>query len=156
MSSSSLHIVLALFLIELTLLLRGGILVLLVFRDEIVHVALCLGKFHFVHPLTSVPMQEGLAAEHGCKELCNTLEHLLNSCRIASKGHGHLQPLRGNVTNACLDVIRDPLHEVARVLVLDVQHLLINLLGRHTATEKRGSCQITAMTRISSTHHILS
>ena len=42
-------------------------LVLLVLRDEIVHVALCLGELHLVHALARVPMQEGLAAEHGCK-----------------------------------------------------------------------------------------
>merc|ERR1719507_2160909 len=102
-NSASLHVILALFLIELTLLLRSGILVLLVFRHEIVHVALCFGKFHLVHPLTSVPMQEGLAAKHGSKELRNTLEHLLYSRRVPSEGHGHLQPLRWNVADACLD-----------------------------------------------------
>merc|ERR1719382_448905 len=154
--STSLHVILALFLIELTLLLRSGILVLLVLRHEIVHVALRLGKFHFVHPLTRVPMQEGLAAKHGSKELRDTLEHLLYSCRVPSEGHSHLQPFRGNVTDACLDVVWNPLYEIARVLVLDIQHLFIDFLGRHTATEKRSSCQITAMTRVSSAHHVLS
>merc|ERR1712176_1202085 len=98
-NSASLHVVFALFLIELALLLCSGILVLLVLRHEIVHVALCLGKLHFVHPLTSVPMQEGLAAKHGSEELRDTLEHLLDGRRVPSEGHGHLQPLRGNVAN---------------------------------------------------------
>merc|ERR1712039_1115251 len=156
MNSTSLHVVLALFLIKLALLLRSGILVLLVLRHEIVHVALRLGKFHLVHSLTRVPMQEGLAAKHGCEKLRDTLEHLLDGRRIPGEGHSHLQPFGRNVADACLDVVGNPLYEIARVLVLDIQHLFIDFLRRHTATEKRSSCQITAMTRVSSTHHVLS
>merc|ERR1712157_130192 len=100
-------------------------------------------------------MQESLAAKHRSKEFRDALEHLLNSRRVPGEGHGHLQPFRRNVANACLDVIWNPLHEVARVLVLDIQHLFIDFLGRHAATEKRSSCQITAMTRVGSTHHVL-
>merc|ERR1711970_66003 len=54
---SWLHVVLALLFIKFSLLLCGGILVLLVLGDEIVHVALCLGELHFVHALSRVPMQ---------------------------------------------------------------------------------------------------
>ena len=34
-----------------------------------------------------------------------------------------------------LDVVGDPLNEVGRVLVLNVEHLLIDLLGGHASTE---------------------
>ena len=66
----------------------------------------------------------------------NTLEHLLDRRRVADEAHGHLQSLRGDVTDAALHVVRDPLDEVRGVLVLHVEHLLVNLLGRHAATEE--------------------
>ena len=51
---------LLLLLVELSLLLGGGVLVLLVLRDKIVHVGLGLSELHLVHSLTGVPVQEGL------------------------------------------------------------------------------------------------
>merc|ERR1711997_668891 len=42
-------IVLPLFIVELSLFIRRGILVLLVLRNEVVHVRLRLGELHFVH-----------------------------------------------------------------------------------------------------------
>ncbi len=38
------------------LLLGRGVLVLLVLRDQVVHVGLGFREFHFVHALTSVPV----------------------------------------------------------------------------------------------------
>merc|ERR1712146_168899 len=64
MNYSLIHVVLTLLLVELSLLFSGGILVLLVLGDQIVHVALGLSELHLVHTLTSVPVKEGLAAEH--------------------------------------------------------------------------------------------
>merc|ERR1711951_233091 len=84
-----LGIILALFLVELTLLLSSGILVLLVLGDKVVHVGLGLSELHLVHTLTSVPVQEGLAAEHGCEVLSHALEHLLDGSGVSSEGHGH-------------------------------------------------------------------
>merc|ERR1719491_1765154 len=115
--------------VELALLLCGGVLVLLILGDEIVHVTLCFCEFHFVHSLACVPVQESLAAEHSCEELCHTLEHFLNCCGIPSKGNGHFQTLGRNVAHTHLDVVRNPLHEITRVLVLNIEHLFIDLLG---------------------------
>merc|ERR1712070_741042 len=56
-------------LVVLALLLGRRVLVLLVLRDEVVHVGLCLGELHFVHTLTGVPVEEGLATEHRCELL---------------------------------------------------------------------------------------
>merc|ERR1711912_24216 len=141
--------------IILALLLISGILVLLVLRDKVVHVGFGLSELHLVHALTSVPVQEGLAAEHGCKVLGHALEHLLNGSGVSCEGHGHLETLWWNVTHGCLDVVRDPLAEVRGVLVLHVQHLLIHFLGGHAAAEETSSREVATMARISSTHHVL-
>merc|ERR1712118_418163 len=106
-----LHVVLTLLLVELTLFLGRGVLVLLVLRHQVVHVALRLRELHLVHPLARVPVQERLAAEHPSELLGHTLEHLLDRGRVADEAHGHPQPLRGNVANTALHVVRDPLDE---------------------------------------------
>merc|ERR550537_1965953 len=154
--SLSIHVVLTFLLIKFPFLLRGCILVLLVFADEVIHIAFSLGEFHFVHALSCIPMQECLATEHGCEILSDTLEHLLDCCGIPQEGHCHLQTLRRNIADSGLDIVGDPLHKVGRVLVLHVQHLLVDLLGRHTSTEQGGSSQVATMARVSSAHHIFS
>merc|ERR1712167_431345 len=83
-----------------------------------------------------VPVEEGLAAEHARELLRHALEHLLDGSRVADEAHRHLQALRRDVAHTTLHVVRDPLDEVRRILVLDVQHLLVNLLRRHAATEE--------------------
>merc|ERR1711957_528141 len=92
-------VIFALFLVELTLLIRGSILVLLVLRHQVVHVRLGLCELHLVHTLTGVPMQESLATEHCCKIFCNSLEHFLDGCRIAGERNRHLQALRRDVAH---------------------------------------------------------
>merc|ERR1711993_54505 len=77
--------------VHLLLVLSGGILVLLVLRDEIVHVGLSLSELHLVHTLTSVPMKEGLSAEHSSELLTDSLEHLLDGGGVSEEGHGHLK-----------------------------------------------------------------
>merc|ERR1712013_17850 len=100
----SLHVVFALLIIEFTLLFGSGILVLLILRHEIVHVALSFRELHLVHPLAGVPMQERLAAEHRCEILGHTLEHLLDRSRVTSERDGHFQALRRDVAHARFDV----------------------------------------------------
>ncbi len=153
--SRSLSLSLALLLVELTLLLDGGVLVLLVLGDEIVHVGLSLGELHLVHTLTGVPVEERLAAEHGSELLSDALEHLLDAGVVADEGDGHLETLGGNVADGALDVVGDPLDEVRGVLVLDVEHLLVDLLGGHAATEEGGRGQVAAVAGIGGLHHVL-
>merc|ERR1719436_1368904 len=69
------HVILTLLLIELTLLFGGGVLVLLVLGDQVVHVGFGLGELHLVHTLTGVPVQESLTTEHTSEVLSDTLEH---------------------------------------------------------------------------------
>ena len=83
-------------------------------------------------------MKESLPSEHGGELLGDPLEELLDGGRVADESGGHLETSGGNVTDGGLDVIRDPLHEVRAVLVLDVEHLLVNLLHGHTTTEHSG------------------
>merc|ERR1719195_2412755 len=120
----SLHLL----IVHLLLVLSGGILVLLVLRDEIVHVGLSLSELHLVHALTGVPMEESLAAEHSSELLTDTLEHLLDGGGVAEEGNSHLETLGRDIANGGLDVVGDPLNEVRGVLVLDVEHLLVDFL----------------------------
>ena len=100
-------------------------------------------------------MQERLAAEHAREVLGDTLEHLLDGSGVTQKGHGHLQTLRRDIADTRLDVVRDPLDEVGAVLVLHVEHLLIDLLRGHAAAEQAGCGEVTSVTRVSGAHHVL-
>ena len=101
-----------LFLVHLLLVLGGGVLVLLVLRDEIVHVGLGLGELHLVHTFTGVPMEESLSSEHGGELFSDSLEHLLDGGGVTKEGNSHLESLRGDVANGGLDVVGDPFNEV--------------------------------------------
>merc|ERR1719378_314543 len=114
------HVIFTLFLIKFTFFFSGGILVLLVFADQVIHVAFSLGEFHFVHALSCIPMQECFAAEHGCEVFCHALKHFLDCCGVAQESHCHLQTLRWNIADSSFNVVGNPLHKVGRVLVLHV------------------------------------
>ena len=100
-------------------------------------------------------MQEGLPLEHGSELVANTFEELLNSCRVANKCHCHLGATRSNITLSGEDVVRDPLDEVRRVLVLDVLHLLLDLLHRDLATEDSRDGEVTTVPGVGGSHHVL-
>jgi len=114
----------------------GGIanLVLLVLGYQVVHVALGLGELHLVHALAGVPVQEGLAPEHGSELLGDALKDLLDGGRVANEGGGHLEPTGRDVADGHLDVVGNPFDKVAAVLALHVVHLRVHLLHGH------GSC----------------
>jgi len=128
---------------------------LLVFGNEIVHVGLSLSEFHLVHTLTSVPVKEGLAAEHSSELLADTLEHLLDGGVVANEGSAHLETLGRDIAHRALDVVGDPLNEVRGVLVLDIEHLLIDLLGGHAASEHGGGGEVSTVSGVGSAHHVL-
>merc|ERR1719240_91316 len=152
---SWLHVILSLLLIELTFLLCSSILVLLILRDQVIHVGLCLGELHLIHALACVPVEESLAAEHGCEVLGDALEHFLDGGGIACKSNCTIQTLGWNIADAHLDVVWDPLNKVGRVLVLHVEHLLITFLCGHATTEEGCCSEITSVTWVSSAHHVL-
>ncbi|GMT14310.1 hypothetical protein PFISCL1PPCAC_5608, partial [Pristionchus fissidentatus] len=131
-------------------------LVLLILGDEIVHVALSLGELHLVHTLSGVPMEESLAAEHGCELLGDSLEELLDGSRVTNEGSSHLKSSGRDIAHCRLNVVGDPVDEVRRVLVLDGHHLVIDLTHRHASTEHGSHSKVTSVTRVASSHHVLS
>merc|ERR1711934_1213524 len=151
----SLHHLELLVLVELALLLGGGVLVLLVLGHEVVHVGLGLGELHLVHALAGVPVEEGLAAEHAGELLGDALPHLLHGGGVADEGGGHLEALGRDVAHGGLDVVGDPLDEVRRVLVDHVEHLLVDLLGGHAAAVHDGAREVAAVARVGGAHHVL-
>ena len=90
--------------VEFSLVVSGSLLVLLVLGDEVVHVALSLGELHLVHTLTSVPMEESLATEHGRELLGDSLEQLLDGRAVSDEGGSHGQSARRNVTDGSLNM----------------------------------------------------
>ena len=127
----------------------------MVLRDEVVHVALSLGELHLIHTLTSVPMEESLSSEHSSELLADPLEELLDGGAVSDEGGRHLESSGRNVTDGGLDVVGDPFDEVAAVLVLYVQHLLIDLLHGHAASEHSSHGQVSAVSGIAGSHHVL-
>merc|ERR1712083_180179 len=73
------------------------------------------------------------------------LEDVLDSGGVAHEGGGHLETPGGDVTHSSLDVVGDPFDEVGRVLVLDVKHLLVNLLHGHPSSEDGGHGEVPSV-----------
>jgi len=130
-------------------------LVLLILRDEIVHVGFGFSEFHFVHTFTSVPMKESLSPEHSSELLGDSLEHLLDGSGVTNEGDRHLETLGRDITDGGLDVVGDPLNKVRGVLVLDIEHLLIDLFGGHSTSEHGGGGKISSVSWVRSAHHVL-
>lgn len=79
-------------------------------------------------------MQESFASKHGSELVPNTLEELLNRSGVSNKGRGHLQTTRRNRANCGLDVVWNPLYEITAVLVLNIAHLVLDLLNGDFST----------------------
>ena len=100
-------------------------------------------------------MEESLTPEHSRELLGDTLEQFLNGGAVTDESGSHLEATWWDVTNSGLDVVWNPFNEVAAVLVLDVQHLFVDFLHGHAATEHGGDGEVTAVTWIASRHHVL-
>merc|ERR1719427_1296696 len=77
-------------IVKFPLLFSCGILILLVFRNQVVHVGFSFGEFHFVHTLASVPMEESLATEHRGELLADAFEQCLDGGTVSNEGACHL------------------------------------------------------------------
>merc|ERR1712040_28169 len=73
------------FLFKLVLVFSGSLLILLVLRDQIVHIGFGFSEFHLVHTFSGVPMQESLSSEHSSELFSNTLEHLLDGSGVSDE-----------------------------------------------------------------------
>mmetsp|Transcript_25929 Transcript_25929/g.36968 ORF Transcript_25929/g.36968 Transcript_25929/m.36968 type:complete len:407 (-) Transcript_25929:320-1540(-) len=131
-----------------------GILVLLIFRHQIIKIGLCLSEFHFVHTLSGIPMQEGLTTEHNSELLSNTLPRLLDTSGVTNKDTRHFHSSGWDITNGRLEVIGDPFNKVTRVLAHHLEHLIVNFLTGHGSTEHHGAGEVTSVTWIASAHHV--
>jgi hypothetical protein len=87
--------------------------------------------------------------------LGDTLPYFLGGSGVTNERDSHLKTFRRNITNGGLDIVRDPLNEVRRVFIDNVKHLLIDLLSGHSTSEHISTSQVSAVSRISSTHHVL-
>ena len=130
-------------------------MILLILGNEIVHVGLSLGELHLVHTLSSVPMEESLSSEHSSELFTNSLEHLLDGSGVSEESNGHLKTLWWDIANSGFDVVWDPFDEVRGVLVLDVEHLLVNFLGGHSSSEHGGGGEVSSVSWVGSAHHVL-
>jgi len=142
--------------IEFTFVLSGGVLVLLVFRDQIVHVALGFSEFHLVHTFAGVPVQESLSSEHSGELFGDSFEEFLDGGGVSDESGGHFEASWWDVANGGFHVVRDPFNKVTAVFVLDVQHLFVNFFHGHSTSEHGGNGQVSSVSWITSGHHILS
>mmetsp|Transcript_12132 Transcript_12132/g.36829 ORF Transcript_12132/g.36829 Transcript_12132/m.36829 type:complete len:504 (-) Transcript_12132:8-1519(-) len=140
------------------LLLGGGVLVLLVLRDQVVGVGFGLRELHLVHALAGVPVQEGLPPEHDAELVGDPPEDVLHRGGVPDESRGEvgLGNLGRDVAHRGLDVVGDPLHEVRRVLVLHLEHLVLDVLGGDLAPEKRRGGEVPAVPRVGGCHHVAS
>ena len=109
---SWLHDGLNLLLNKHSLFLCCGMLILLVLRNKVIHVALGLGKLLLVQALTSVPVKERFTSEHGSEELCGTLELVLNGRGSTQESNCTFESLRRDIKDGGPVVLGNPLHEV--------------------------------------------
>ena len=100
-------------------------------------------------------MQEGLAFELGRELPQDALEHLLQGGGVAHEGDNLLEALRGEGAHGRLDVIGGLLHELARVLVLQVEHVLVDFLGGHASAKQGAGGQLAVVVGIGEAHHVL-
>lgn len=61
----------------------------------------------------------------------------MDDCAIAEESSGDGETLGRYVTNGCLNVVRYPVDEIRAVLVLNVEHLVLDLFHRHLTSEDR-------------------
>jgi len=99
-------------------------------------------------------MEEGLSSEHSSELFTDSLEHFLNSSGVSEEGHSHLKSLGWDIAHWWLNVVGDPLNEIRWVLVLYIEHLLINFFGWHSSSEESWSSQISSMSGVWGAHHV--
>merc|ERR1719263_2343875 len=100
-------------------------------------------------------MEESLSSEHSGELFSDSLEHLLDGGGVTEEGNGHLESLWWDIAHSGFNVVWNPFNEVRGVLVLDVEHLLIDFLGGHSSSEHRGGGKISSVSWVRSAHHVL-
>ena len=93
-------------------------------------------------------MKESFSAEHSGKLFTNSLEQLLNGCRISDKSGGHFEPLWWDITNSGFDIIWNPFDKIRRIFILNIHHLLVYVFHAHFTTEHRSHSQIAKFVKL--------
>ena len=146
------HVIFVFFLF----IVNGGFLVLLILRYQIIHIRLCFSEFHLIHTLSSVPMEKSFSSEHSCKLLSDSFEHFLYCSRVTDESCSHLQSIWWDITDRGLDIVRNPFNKVRRIFILYIKHLLIYFFGRYSSSEHGRGSQVSTVSWVRGTHHILS
>ncbi|KAF1760613.1 hypothetical protein GCK72_008862 [Caenorhabditis remanei] len=134
--------------VSLGVIFGGGLLVLLVLGDEIVHVALGLGELHLVHSLTifdEICFKQQISSDRKVltgELLRDALEELLDGGGVSDEGSGHLESTWWDVANGGLDIVWNPFDEVRGVLVLNVEHLLVDFLEDNNIKDIRAEYKL--------------
>jgi len=144
------------FFVVFSFLFGSCILILLIFRNKIIHISFCFCELHFVHSFSGIPMKESLSSKHSSKLFSYSFEHLLDGSRISDKCDGHFKTFWRNITYSCFNIVWNPLNEVWWIFVLNVEHLFVYLFRRHSTSEHGTSSKISSMSWIRSAHHIFS
>ncbi|CAA7406396.1 unnamed protein product [Spirodela intermedia] len=131
-----------------SLLVGGGVLILLVFGDQVVHVALRLGELHLVHAFPCVPVQECLPPEHGRELFADSPEHLLDRCGVADESDLDLQLQRWRKLET--DVVKGLIvenHALVCILnqLMDGKSRVVRLNDCHHAIRRRESHTLKAV-----------
>merc|ERR1712212_1457048 len=100
-------------------------------------------------------MKESFSTEHSSELFADTFEQFLDGCAVSDEGSRHFQSTWWDVADSCLHVVWNPFDEIGAIFVLNIKHLLIDFLHGHTATEHSSNSEVSTMTRITSSHHIL-
>merc|ERR1712110_972389 len=74
-------------LFAISFFFSSGVLVLLVFRDQIVHVGFGFSEFHLIHTFTGVPVEEGLSSEHSGKLFGDSFEQFLDGGGVTQEAN---------------------------------------------------------------------
>ena len=100
-------------------------------------------------------MEESLSSEHAGELFSNSLEHLLDGGGVTKECNCHLESLWWDIADSGFDVVGDPFNEVRGVLVLNVEHLLVNFLGGHSSSEEGGGSEVSSVSWVGGAHHVL-
>jgi hypothetical protein len=100
-------------------------------------------------------MQESLSSEHSTELITNTLEEFLDRGGVTDEGRRHSETTWWDGAESGLDIVGNPLNEVAGVLVLHVTHLIFNLLHTDVSTEDGRASKVSTVSEIGSSHHVL-
>ena len=65
----------SLFFISFGFFLGCGVLILIIFSDQAVHVRFGFREIHFDHAFSGIPVEESFSSEHGIELFSDSLEH---------------------------------------------------------------------------------